>query len=194
MARAIAGYFCLEKVICCFYAIGKVKVPLSLVYFPLCLNINPFTTDWTIQLRLMLMIVNFICFAYESPYSNEYASWTLKGNSHSASQTTLLSPGGICSQAGGCSAERTAPGWFHPFHINVQNQVFKHLCSRSLRQVSVTHVMTLMQVFAHGNFHSRYPCLRFVYLRLFQVLWLATFLRVTRGADLGTVNPKGKEA
>jgi hypothetical protein len=43
-----------------------------------------------------------------------------QGYSHFASRTTLLSTlnltavSGICSQAGGCSAERTAPGWFHP--------------------------------------------------------------------------------
>jgi hypothetical protein len=44
----------------------------------------------------------------------------------------------------------------------------------------------------HGNFYSRYPCLRFVYLRLFQGLWLDTFLRMARGADLTTVNSKGE--
>jgi hypothetical protein len=38
-------------------------------------------------------------------------------------------------------------------------------------------------IWAHGNFPSGYPCSRFVYLRLFQGLWLATFLRVARGAD-----------
>jgi hypothetical protein len=67
-------------------------------------------------------------------------------------------------------------------------------------------VVTSMQVFeswildacvwiywiAHGNFHSRYTCLRFVYLRLFQRLWLATFLEVARGADLVSVNSKGE--
>jgi hypothetical protein len=70
------------------------------------------------------------------------------------------------------------------------------------RQVLSTRGLTSMQVFeswildarvwigiAQGNFHSRYPWVRFIYLRLFQGLWLAIFLRVARGADLATVNP-----
>jgi hypothetical protein len=47
---------------------------------------------------------------------------------------------------------------------------------------------------AQRNFHSSYICLRFVYLRLFQGLRLATFLWVARGADLATVTPRVKEA
>jgi hypothetical protein len=53
---------------------------------------------------------------------------------------------------------------------------------------------TRLNLIEHGKFHSRYPCLRFVYLRLFQGLWLGTFLQVARGADLTTVNSEGERS
>jgi hypothetical protein len=123
----------------------------------------------------------------------------------------------ICSQVGGCSAEGTAPGWFHP---PCTSHCLSHKCTarshaepslNTVRQGLSTHMYDLpthMYDLDAGvwildsqckclnwNFHSRYPCLRFVYIMLFQGLWLATFLRVATGADLATtVNSKGERS
>jgi hypothetical protein len=110
------------------------------------------------------------------------------------------------------------PGWFHPpctshcllykctvSEIPEPSYFYEHLSGRSLSQAGVCHACSNLDAgiwildprctywIAHGNFHSRYPCLSFVYLRLFQGLWLAISLRVARGADLiNTGNPKGE--
>jgi hypothetical protein len=120
---------------------------------------------------------------------------------------------GIRSQAGGCIADRTAPGGFHPpctlpnSHINVQWDYRTKLFLNTVWQES----SLVYDLYACGwildprctrlNWSTiwkfllqilQISLLKVCLFQLFQGLRFATILRVARGANLATVNSKGR--
>jgi hypothetical protein len=110
--------------------------------------------------------------------------------SHSTRRTRLLWPLRF-SDKGVCSSEGTARVSFHTnvqtCTVRSQNRVIFKLSGKSPNPTTKALKWPRLQ-------ESRYPCLRFVYLREFQGLWLATFLPVQRGADLARLKPMVKRA
>jgi hypothetical protein len=134
-----------------------------------------------------------------------FSSWTFKSYSRRLQPlrqsdctpfSLELNCSGILVQAGGCSAERTAPGWFHP---PCTSHLIPYKCTvRSQNQVIFKHWLAgvqklcLMQVFestcfnwiAHGNFHSR--------ISLLEVCLSQVISRAVIGSLSASVNPKGE--